>query len=147
MLCTSPTFAMAGDPNLSKYLSNDELIELVSVFPAVEFAFAYGSGVIQQQVTVAVDLTLACTPHRRAACSMYGTMSEYRHSLCCHTASHPVQTPCPACICMYLPLRTFVFRAGPWNWVVCDGPRYLAGGPRKRPIIFSKLSSLSHSNS
>lgn len=63
---------MVGDPTLSKYLSNDELIELISVFPAVEFAFAYGSGVIQQQVTVAVDLMLACTPHS-ASCNVYRT--------------------------------------------------------------------------
>lgn len=41
---------MAGDAALSKYLSDEELTELISVFPAVEFAFAYGSGVIQQQV-------------------------------------------------------------------------------------------------
>lgn len=45
---------MAGDPALSKYLSDDELVELVSIFPAVEFAFAYGSGVIQQQVDTTI---------------------------------------------------------------------------------------------
>lgn len=41
---------MAGDARLARFLSDDELIELISAFPAVEFAFAYGSGVVKQQV-------------------------------------------------------------------------------------------------
>lgn len=40
---------MGGGTNLTKFLSDDELTELVSAFPLVEFAFAYGSGVVQQQ--------------------------------------------------------------------------------------------------
>lgn len=35
---------------LTQFLSDDELTELIFAFPAVEFAFAYGSGVVQQQV-------------------------------------------------------------------------------------------------
>ncbi|CAM9202160.1 unnamed protein product [Hapterophycus canaliculatus] len=34
---------------LTQFLSNDELNELIAAFPAVEFAFAYGSGVVKQQ--------------------------------------------------------------------------------------------------
>eukprot|EP00904_Undaria_pinnatifida_P001568 jgi/Undpi1/11411/HiC_scaffold_30.g13708.m1 len=40
---------MAKDGRLTQFLSDDELTELVSAFPEVEFAFAYGSGVMQQQ--------------------------------------------------------------------------------------------------
>lgn len=41
---------MAGNtPKVTQFLSDDELTELISAFPAVEFAFAYGSGVLQQQ--------------------------------------------------------------------------------------------------
>lgn len=41
---------MGEEARLTKFLSDDELSELISAFPAVEFAFAYGSGVVQQQV-------------------------------------------------------------------------------------------------
>lgn len=41
---------MAEGGKLTQFLSDDELTELISAFPAVEFAFAYGSGVVQQQV-------------------------------------------------------------------------------------------------
>eukprot|EP00752_Nemacystus_decipiens_P010611 g9449.t1 len=41
---------MGGDaPRLTQFLSDEELTELISAFPAVEFAFAYGSGVVQQK--------------------------------------------------------------------------------------------------
>ncbi|CAM9227719.1 unnamed protein product [Laminaria digitata] len=40
---------MAEGGRLTQFLSNDELTELISAFPGVEFAFAYGSGVVQQQ--------------------------------------------------------------------------------------------------
>lgn len=40
---------MGGDARLTQFLSDDELNELVSAFPDVEFAFAYGSGVVKQQ--------------------------------------------------------------------------------------------------
>lgn len=46
---TSST-SMREEARLTKFLSDDELYELISAFPAVEFAFAYGSGVVQQQV-------------------------------------------------------------------------------------------------
>lgn len=35
---------------LTQFLSDEELTELLAAFPAVEFAFAYGSGVVKQQV-------------------------------------------------------------------------------------------------
>lgn len=35
---------------LTQFLSDDELTELIAAFPEVEFAFAYGSGVVKQQV-------------------------------------------------------------------------------------------------
>eukprot|EP00903_Cladosiphon_okamuranus_P009410 g8974.t1 len=38
-----------GAPRLTQFLSDEELTEIVSAFPAVEFAFAYGSGVVQQK--------------------------------------------------------------------------------------------------
>lgn len=41
---------MAEAGRLTQFLSEDELTELISAFPVVEFAFAYGSGVVQQQV-------------------------------------------------------------------------------------------------
>lgn len=41
---------MAGNDALSRYLTDDELRELIAVFPDVEFAFAYGSGVVEQEV-------------------------------------------------------------------------------------------------
>ncbi|CAM9382890.1 unnamed protein product [Scytosiphon promiscuus] len=34
---------------LTQFLADDELTELMAAFPAVEFAFAYGSGVLKQQ--------------------------------------------------------------------------------------------------
>lgn len=41
---------MSAAPVLSGFLTNDELNELLAVFPEVEFAFAYGSGAIEQEV-------------------------------------------------------------------------------------------------
>lgn len=53
-LNTTPSMLAPSDMpeggGLTQFLSNDELVELLSAFPAVEFAFAYGSGVVQQQV-------------------------------------------------------------------------------------------------
>lgn len=56
---------MGGDaPRLTQFLSDEELTELVFAFPAVEFAFAYGSGVVQQQASTAagggLDWFLTC---------------------------------------------------------------------------------------
>lgn len=46
------TMVMGGDaPRLTQFLSDEELTELVSAFPAVEFAFAYGSGVVHQKAS------------------------------------------------------------------------------------------------
>lgn len=41
---------------LTQFLSDDELGELISAFPEAEFAFAYGSGVVKQQVGTAQPL-------------------------------------------------------------------------------------------
>ena len=43
---------MGGEASrVTQFLSDDELAEIISVFPAVEFAFAYGSGVVQQKAS------------------------------------------------------------------------------------------------
>lgn len=39
-------------PRLTQFLCDEELTELISAFPAVEFAFAYGSGVVQQKASI-----------------------------------------------------------------------------------------------
>lgn len=41
---------MVGKDALSRYLTDEELRELIAVFPDVKFAFAYGSGVVEQEV-------------------------------------------------------------------------------------------------
>ena len=41
---------MEKKATLTSFILNDKLTELIEAFPAVDFAFAYGSGVIQQQV-------------------------------------------------------------------------------------------------
>ncbi|CAM9106839.1 unnamed protein product [Ascophyllum nodosum] len=40
---------MEKKATLTSFILNDKLTELIEAFPAVDFAFAYGSGVIQQQ--------------------------------------------------------------------------------------------------
>ncbi len=41
----------SGMPTLTQFLSDDELTELIAAFPKAEFAFAYGSGVVQQKAS------------------------------------------------------------------------------------------------
>lgn len=47
---------MGVERGLTKFLSDDELTELISAFPGVEFAFAYGSGVVRQEVRGMADM-------------------------------------------------------------------------------------------
>lgn len=57
---TAPTHTTFGTrtegemPRLTQFLSDEELTELIAAFPEAEFAFAYGSGVVQQQASTQV---------------------------------------------------------------------------------------------